>query len=97
LHVSLIQNPSHLESSNSVAMGKVKAKQTIKQDAKGDKTLCLMLHGDAAFYAQGIVTESIAISRLEAFDTGDRQKSFLWKLRFHICYRYLFIHLYGHH
>ena len=54
-HVALIHNPSHLEAVNPVALGKVRAKQDDGGPMEsGDrrKTMCLQLHGDAAFAGQ---------------------------------------------
>jgi len=70
LHVTMIQNPSHLEASDPVALGKTRAKQDrFKQDPK-KKVMCVMLHGDAAFYGQGVVSESFGLSYLDDFSTG---------------------------
>jgi probable 2-oxoglutarate dehydrogenase E1 component DHKTD1 len=52
LHVTLLQNPSHLENGNPVAMGKSRAKQFHSNDMNREKTLCVMFHGDAAIYGQ---------------------------------------------
>ncbi len=68
VHISLTYNPSHLESVNSVAMGIVKAKQDLKDDQ--DKVIPVLIHGDASFAGQGIVMESIAMSKLNAYDVG---------------------------
>eukprot|EP01114_Cavostelium_apophysatum_P008298 TRINITY_DN2068_c0_g1_i2.p1 TRINITY_DN2068_c0_g1~~TRINITY_DN2068_c0_g1_i2.p1 ORF type:complete len:950 (+),score=302.99 TRINITY_DN2068_c0_g1_i2:181-3030(+) len=70
VHVSLIQNPSHLEAVDSVGLGKVKAKQDIEKDKTGNNSMCLMLHGDASFYGQGTVAETLGISKLPEFTTG---------------------------
>ena len=66
--VSLAYNPSHLESVNSVVMGMVKAKQDLKNDP--EKVIPILIHGDASFAGQGIVMESIAMSKLDAYDVG---------------------------
>ena len=66
--ISLAYNPSHLESVNSVVMGIVKAKQYLKNDP--DKIIPILIHGDASFAGQGIVMESIAMSKLDAYDVG---------------------------
>lgn len=49
LHVTLLQNPSHLEAIAPVSMGKTRAKQN---ELGKEKVMCVMLHGDAAFYGQ---------------------------------------------
>lgn len=33
-------------------MGKIRAKQAHNEDTRGEKALCLLLHGDAAFAGQ---------------------------------------------
>lgn len=70
VHVSLIQNPSHLEAVDPVALGKIRAKQDIKGDKNREKSMCLMLHGDASIYGQGVVTETFGLSKLKEFSTG---------------------------
>lgn len=76
LHVSLLQNPSHLEAVDPVAMGKARAKQMDLMASEdpdcslGDRVLCLQLHGDAAFTGQGIVMESLGLSNLPHFTSG---------------------------
>ena len=64
LHVSLIHNPSHLEHANPVALGKVRSRQ------RSANSMCLMLHGDAAFAGQGVVQESFMMSSLPEYATG---------------------------
>jgi 2-oxoglutarate dehydrogenase E1 component len=70
LHLSLVPNPSHLEAVDPVVVGKVRA----SQDQRGDVNRChvmgLLLHGDAAFAAQGVVAETLQFSDLEGYTTG---------------------------
>ncbi|KAG8904913.1 hypothetical protein FRB99_001011 [Tulasnella sp. 403] len=74
--VSLLQNPSHLEAVNPVALGKTRAKQfalirdSSPECALGDKVMCVQLHGDAAFTGQGVVMETLGLSNLPHFTTG---------------------------
>lgn len=68
VHISLAYNPSHLESINSILMGAAKAKQDLKQDQ--DKVIPILIHGDASFAGQGIVMESLAMTKLNAYDVG---------------------------
>ncbi|KAG8855335.1 hypothetical protein FRB96_007133 [Tulasnella sp. 330] len=76
IHVALLQNPSHLEAINPVAMGKARAKQfSMIRDAApdcalGDKVMCVQLHGDAAFTGQGVVMETLGLSNLPHYTTG---------------------------
>lgn len=67
-HLSLADNPSHLEAVNAVVAGKARAKQDIVKDAK--KVMAILIHGDAAFCGQGVVAESLMMSTLEAYKTG---------------------------
>eukprot|EP01116_Phalansterium_solitarium_P002820 TRINITY_DN130_c0_g2_i1.p1 TRINITY_DN130_c0_g2~~TRINITY_DN130_c0_g2_i1.p1 ORF type:complete len:940 (+),score=374.31 TRINITY_DN130_c0_g2_i1:92-2911(+) len=69
LHVSLLQNPSHLEAVNPVALGKLRAK-IHHHGGDSSKAMCVMFHGDAAFYSQGTVAESLGLAKLPQFSTG---------------------------
>ena len=75
----MLPNPSHLEAVNPVAMGKTRARaQSLqlgdysrKLDSRpGDGLLCALIHGDGAFTGQGIVWESLALSRVPHFRLG---------------------------
>ena len=68
--LSLVPNPSHLEAVNTVVLGKVHAKQVSANDLEGDKSMGILLHGDAAFIGQGIVAETLLLSQLEGYKTG---------------------------
>ncbi|GAM18617.1 hypothetical protein SAMD00019534_017920 [Acytostelium subglobosum LB1] len=70
IHVSLMQNPSHLEAIDPAALGKARAKQFYANDTDRSGTVCLMLHGDAAFAGQGVVTETLSLSQLPGFNAG---------------------------
>eukprot|EP00455_Lapot_gusevi_P030352 TRINITY_DN3264_c0_g3_i5.p1 TRINITY_DN3264_c0_g3~~TRINITY_DN3264_c0_g3_i5.p1 ORF type:complete len:905 (+),score=378.09 TRINITY_DN3264_c0_g3_i5:61-2775(+) len=70
LHVSMLHNPSHLEAINPVALGKTRAKQDGNNDPNGDRTVCVQLHGDAAFAGQGVVPESLLLANLPYYTTG---------------------------
>jgi 2-oxoglutarate dehydrogenase E1 component len=70
VHLSLCFNPSHLEFANSIVLGRVRAKQDRAQDADGTQILSLLIHGDAAFIAEGIVQESLNLSRLPGYRAG---------------------------
>jgi probable 2-oxoglutarate dehydrogenase E1 component DHKTD1 len=65
VHVSLLPNPSHLEAINPVAMGNTRGR--LKDP---DNTLCLQIHGDAAFSGQGIVAESFSLSNVPGYSVG---------------------------
>lgn len=70
IHLSLLNNPSHLEAVNPIALGKCRAKMFYKGDPNGDKTVPLVLHGDAAFSGQGVVYECLSFSDLPDYQTG---------------------------
>ena len=74
VHLSLTANPSHLEIVNPVVIGKVRAKQAFKlreQPGAGrGHVLPLLLHGDAAFAGQGVVSECFALSGLRGYGVG---------------------------
>ncbi|MFI5398735.1 MAG: 2-oxoglutarate dehydrogenase E1 component [Candidatus Binatia bacterium] len=70
LHLSLCSNPSHLEAIDPVVEGIVRAKQYYLQDRERSRVVPVLIHGDAAFTGQGIVSETLALSELEACRTG---------------------------
>jgi len=70
IHMTLAFNPSHLEFVNPVVEGRVRAKQDRKGDDTRSTVLPLLIHGDAAFVGQGVVAETLNLSRLQAFETG---------------------------
>jgi 2-oxoglutarate dehydrogenase E1 component len=70
VHLSLVPNPSHLEAVDPVVLGKVRAQQIAKDDIEGDTVLPVLLHGDAAFAGQGIVSECFGFSGIPGYNTG---------------------------
>ena len=70
VHLSLMPNPSHLEVVGPVVVGKVRAKQTQKEDEERSKVMGIILHGDAAFAGQGVVPETLLLSQLKGYATG---------------------------
>jgi len=70
MHMTLAFNPSHLEWVNPVVEGRVRAKQDRKGDEERTTVLPLLIHGDASFVGQGIVAETLNLSRLQAYETG---------------------------
>lgn len=72
--VYLAANPSHLEAVDPVLEGVVRAKQD-RLDMGGDhpdsfSVLPILVHGDAAFAGQGVVTEVLNLSQLPGYRTG---------------------------
>jgi len=70
VHVALAFNPSHLEIVNPVVEGSVRARQERRGDGKGDKVIPVLIHGDSAFAAQGVIMETLQMSQARAFYTG---------------------------
>ncbi len=70
IHISLVPNPSHLESVDPVVQGKTRAIQRKHRDVNRKKVLPVLIHGDAAFSGQGIVAETFNLSELKGYRTG---------------------------
>jgi 2-oxoglutarate dehydrogenase E1 component len=70
VHLSMAANPSHLELIDPIIEGITRAKQNRKGDVLRDRTIPVLIHGDAAFTGQGIVAETLYLSELEAYRTG---------------------------
>jgi 2-oxoglutarate dehydrogenase E1 component len=73
--ISMPPNPSHLEAVDPVLNGMARAAATTAEQPgaplvdKG-KVLAILIHGDAAFPGQGIVAETLNLSRLDGYDVG---------------------------
>jgi 2-oxoglutarate dehydrogenase E1 component len=61
--VMMAPNPSHLEFVNPVVQGMARA-------ARQQASLAVLIHGDASFPGQGVVAESLNLSRLPGYQTG---------------------------
>lgn len=70
LQFSLLANPSHLEAVDPVVVGKTRAKQFVTDDYTREKTMAIMVHGDASFAGQGVVAETLELSDLRDYTTG---------------------------
>ncbi|WP_088006282.1 2-oxoglutarate dehydrogenase E1 component [Indiicoccus explosivorum] len=75
LKIKMAYNPSHLEVVSPIVTGKTRAAQEDtgqlgkpKQDTQ--KAFAVLVHGDAAFPGQGIVTETMNYSGVDAYKTG---------------------------
>ncbi|REJ22620.1 2-oxoglutarate dehydrogenase E1 component [Caldibacillus debilis] len=73
--ITLANNPSHLEYVNPVVCGYTRAAQEDrtmpgypKQDVQ--RSFSILIHGDAAFPGQGVVAETLNLSRLRGYQTG---------------------------
>jgi 2-oxoglutarate dehydrogenase E1 component len=75
LEVSMPPNPSHLEAVDPVVEGMARAAGTTTDTGGAPKfdpsrSVPILIHGDAAFPGQGIVAETLNLSRLRGYDTG---------------------------
>ncbi|MCL4149360.1 UNVERIFIED_CONTAM: hypothetical protein GTU68_055718 [Idotea baltica] len=70
VHLSLMPNPSHLETVGPVVQGAARAKIDRKYGDDFNKLAPILIHGDAAVASQGVVYEVIQMSLLEGYKTG---------------------------
>ncbi|MGU9951744.1 MAG: 2-oxoglutarate dehydrogenase E1 component [Gammaproteobacteria bacterium WSBS_2016_MAG_OTU1] len=70
MHLALAFNPSHLEISNPVVEGSVRARQDRRGDLARKTVLPILIHGDAAFAGQGVVMETLNLSQIRGYKTG---------------------------
>lgn len=64
MHVTILPNPSHLEAVSPVAVGK-------SYSRGGYKNSCpIQIHGDGAFSGQGIIPETLQMSKIKGFNCG---------------------------
>ena len=70
VHLSLAFNPSHLEAVDPIVVGRVRAKQRRHGDYERRRVMGILVHGDAAFAGQGLVTEVLQLHNLQGYRTG---------------------------
>jgi 2-oxoglutarate dehydrogenase E1 component len=75
LTISMPPNPSHLEAVDPVLAGMARAAATDTAAAGApvlapEKVLGILIHGDAAFPGQGVVAETLNLSRLDGYAVG---------------------------
>jgi 2-oxoglutarate dehydrogenase E1 component len=74
VRVTLAPNPSHLEFVNPVVVGWARSRQFDRsgKDAEPDceSVVPLLIHGDAAFAAEGVVAETLNMARLRGYHVG---------------------------
>ncbi|HEX2781472.1 MAG TPA: 2-oxoglutarate dehydrogenase E1 component [Gemmatimonadaceae bacterium] len=69
--VQLVPNPSHLEVVNPVVSGVARAlERGERSDDRGATVLPVLVHGDSAFIGEGVVAETLNMSRLRGYDVG---------------------------
>jgi len=78
VHCTMLPNPSHLEAVNPVAAGKTRARYMSAGSADygtdgeviGGVSVCVQVHGDAAFIGQGVNQETLQMSQLPHYSVG---------------------------
>ncbi|MEZ4635471.1 MAG: 2-oxoglutarate dehydrogenase E1 component [Caldilineaceae bacterium] len=75
VQITMAPNPSHLEHVNPVVAGMARAAGTFVDNPGAPRfdhivSLPVLIHGDAAFPGQGIVAETLNLSRLYGYTTG---------------------------
>lgn len=73
--LTLANNPSHLEFVGSIVEGYTRAVQDNRENPgypveNSQSALAILIHGDAAFPGEGIVAETLNLSRLKGYRTG---------------------------
>jgi 2-oxoglutarate dehydrogenase E1 component len=75
VQITLAHNPSHLEVVNPTVMGATRSAQEDRQHRgvprlDHDRALSVTIHGDAAFPGEGVVAETLNMSRLPGYQVG---------------------------
>ena len=70
IEVLLAHNPSHLESVAPVVCGMARALQDRSADGSSKRVLPILVHGDASFSGQGVVTETLNLSQTRGYGVG---------------------------
>ena len=82
INVLLAPNPSHLEHVNPIVEGMARASRELRFGTRRDtrtrdtfaadrlRVLPILIHGDASFMGQGVVAETLNLSRLDGYETG---------------------------
>ncbi|MDX9845581.1 MAG: 2-oxoglutarate dehydrogenase E1 component [Tenuifilaceae bacterium] len=68
--LNLVPNPSHLETVAPVAIGLARAKINHHYQKDFKKLVPIIIHGDAAIAAQGVVYETLQMSQLKGYTVG---------------------------
>ena len=68
--LKLVPNPSHLEAVGPIAEGMVRSQIDSVYQKDFSKAAAIIIHGDAAIAAQGVVYETIQMSQLDGYKTG---------------------------
>jgi 2-oxoglutarate dehydrogenase E1 component len=68
--LKLMPNPSHLETVAPIVEGMVRSQINSVYSGDYSKAAAIIIHGDAAIAAQGVVYETIQMSQLDGYKTG---------------------------
>ena len=68
--LKLMPNPSHLETVSPIVQGMVRSRIQSVYHGDYSKAAAIIIHGDAAIAAQGVVYETIQMSQLKGYKTG---------------------------
>ena len=68
--MNIAPNPSHLEAVDPVVEGIARAKINNDYGMESGKVLPILIHGDAAVAAQGVVYETLQMEKLAGYSTG---------------------------
>jgi len=70
--ITLEANPSHLETVNTVTLGRTRAKQFYAGNTEETRrsVMPVLFHGDASFSGQGVVYETLQLAHVQEFDVG---------------------------
>jgi len=69
---TLEANPSHLETVNTVTLGRARAKQYYlgNTEETRKRVMPILFHGDASFAGQGVVYETMQLAHVSEYDVG---------------------------
>ena len=70
IRMTLSPNPSHLEFVNAVVLGRARAKQRLRDDEGRARCIPVLIHGDASFPGQGVVSECLNMMKLDGYTVG---------------------------
>ncbi|TYB78472.1 2-oxoglutarate dehydrogenase E1 component [Bizionia myxarmorum] len=70
INLNIAPNPSHLETVGAVVEGITRAKQDDKYSDNPSQVLPIIVHGDAAIAAQGLVYEIVQMAQLDGYKTS---------------------------
>lgn len=68
--LKLVPNPSHLEAVGPIVQGMVRSRINSVYKSDYNKAAGIIIHGDAAIAAQGVVYETIQMAQLDGYRTG---------------------------